>query len=133
VTPIGFASLLLDTGGILALARRDKEAHAFVARARAYNAELVVSWLTLAELTPGADRPAIAWALSLVDRHPVTESDCEHAARLVAASGMPGSTVDAVIAASALRLPRPVVVLTSDPKDMAVLLAGQSGIAVAAV
>ena len=41
-------------------------------------------------------------------------------------------TVDAIVAATALTLPAPVVVLTSDPEDLRLLLAG-TRIAVAAV
>ena len=132
-TPPRLSSLVLDTGAILALARHDRRTHVFVTEARADGAEVFVSWLTLAELIPGSDSPAIAWALSLAQRHRVTEEDCEQAARLMAEQGVAGATVDAVIAAAALDLPRPLVVLTSDPKDMGALVAGQEDVAVLSV
>jgi len=131
VRPDRFATLLLDTGAVLALARRDRRVQAYVVQAQRYAADLRVSLLSLAELRlDGGDAAAVAWALSGLRRVGVTEADCRTAARLMSESGTRGSTVDAVIAAAALRLAAPVVMLTSDTKDMARLLDGRKDLAV---
>lgn len=133
VRPDRFATLFLDTGAVLALARRDRLTQAFVTKAQQLRAPVRISWLSLAELLPGRDGGAVSWALSLAGRAAVTESDCRTAADLMAETGAGGRTVDALIAVAALRLPKPVVVLTSDPEDMSLLLAGRPGVAVVAV
>lgn len=66
-----------------------------------------------------------------VRREPVTEQIGYRAGRLRAAASNTRRkardlTVDAVVAATALSLPEPVVVLTSDPADLTRLLEGTS-------
>jgi hypothetical protein len=52
---------------------------------------------------------------------------------LLGATESADHTIDALVAATAVRLPRPVIVLTSDPKDLERLLEGQRRITVVAV
>jgi hypothetical protein len=52
---------------------------------------------------------------------------------LLGSTGLSGATVDAVVAATALRQTGPVLLVTSDPSDMAALTASRSDLAVAAV
>lgn len=90
---------------------------------------LYASTLTLAEVADGGARDAgvrrVAKALRL---QPVTEEIGYLAGRLRAAAATSRRkprdfTVDAVVAATAMELPGPAVVLTSDPRDLHLLLA----------
>ena len=58
------------------------------------------------------------------------ERDYRDAAVLMEATGMGGHTIDALVAAMARRLPRPVLIATSDPVDLRRLLQGERGIGV---
>lgn len=133
VRPDGFATLFFDTGGVLALARRERRAHAFLEQARRYRASLWMSSLTLAEPVPSRDQMAVEWTMSRLRRRGVTEADCVRAAKLAAAAGEGAGTVNVLIAAAVLRSPKPVVLLTGDPKSMRLLLAGRPGVAVVGV
>jgi predicted nucleic acid-binding protein len=129
-----FASLLLDSGAVLALARDRPEAHAWISRARKAGIDPRVSLVTVAEVF--RDRPPgarVQWVLSRLDLEQLTLRDCHDAGRLMGATGTGGKTIDALVAATALRLPRPVAVLTSDPSDLARLLDGQRRVIVAKV
>ena len=132
--PDRFATVLLDTGAVLALARRDRRVQTYLAQAQRYGADVRASLLTLAELRlDGGDAAAVAWALSQVRWVNITEADCRGAARLMSESGTRGSTVDAVIASAALRLRAPVILLTSDSGDMGRLLGRRKDVAVIGV
>jgi hypothetical protein len=71
--------------------------------------------------------------LSRLDEEPFTVKHAQDAGRLLGATGSGDRTIDAIVAATALRMPRPVAVLTSDPKDLARLLEGQRRVIVAKV
>ena len=133
VKPDGFATLFFDAGGVLALARRERRAHAFLEQARRYRAGLWTSSLTLAEVVSGRDQMAVEWTMGRLRRRAVTEADCVRAAKLAAAAGEGTKTVNALIAAAVLKSPRPVVLLTGDPSGMRLLLAGRPGVAVIGV
>lgn len=133
VTKDGFSTLFFDTGAVLAAARRDRRVQLYLDLAKRYGAGLHMSALTRAELMRGSDELAIGWAISNFRIQRVSDLDCVRAAELMAETGAGGRTVDALIAVAALQLPRPVVVLTSDPKDMNLLLAGQPDVAVVPV
>ena len=63
----------------------------------------------------------------------VTPEIGRSAGALLGSTRLSGATVDAVVAATALRQPGPVLLVTSDPGDMANLTASRSDIAVAAI
>jgi hypothetical protein len=46
---------------------------------------------------------------------------------------MTEAAIDAMVAATALSEPRPVLILTSDPKDLRALTQGEPGVSVASV
>jgi predicted nucleic acid-binding protein len=84
--------------------------------------EIVTAASTLAEVLRGGAKDARMHRI--LRRVTVTEIDREvgrKAGELLGATGMSGHrcTVDALLAAVALAQPRPVVLLTSDPDDMA--------------
>ncbi|WP_395729026.1 PIN domain-containing protein [Nakamurella sp.] len=121
-------SFLLDAEALSALAVADRRMQAWATVARRSGSSLHASTLTLAEVTDGRGRDAavhrVAKALRLVE---VTEQIGFAAGRLRAAAATARRkprdlTVDAVVAATALVLTSPVVVLTSDPRDLRLLL-----------
>lgn len=124
-------SILLDAEAVSALARDDRSMQAWATFAKRSDSVIYASSLTLAEVTDGSARDvAVRRAVKAVRLVDVDQDIGYRAGRLRATAA--GSrrkhrdlTVDAVVAATALTLPVPVVVLTSDPEDLRLLLAGR--------
>lgn len=125
-------SILLDSEALSALAVDAKQMQAWSMVAKRTDSTLHTSTLTLAEVTDGSARDiGVRPVAKTVRREPVTEQIGYRAGRLRAAASSTRHkardlTVDAVVAATALSLPEPVVVLTSDPADLTRLLEGTS-------
>lgn len=138
-------ALLLDAGGITALAAGDARARAVLVRARREGRQVAIPTVVLAEVVSG--RPADAAAdrvLKAVDLElELTGERARHAGALRSGAwtdrrGAPGrakderppSVVDAVVVAEAIAAGG-AVVLTSDPDELGLLLdaAGRSGAA----
>ncbi len=123
-------SVLLDSEALSALAdvRRDMQAWATVVRRT--DSVLYASALTLAEVTDGTARDArVRRAVKAVRVAAVTDQIGYLAGslRAGAAAGRRKPrdlTVDAVVAATALALPRPTILITSDHSDLRLLLDG---------
>ncbi|GAA2669671.1 hypothetical protein Apa02nite_016540 [Actinoplanes palleronii] len=82
---------------------------------------MVVSAITLTEVLRGGPRDAsVHRVLSRVVVLPVSQELGRRAGELLGAVGLSGHryAIDAVVAATALELPRPVLLLTSDPDDL---------------
>jgi predicted nucleic acid-binding protein len=80
-----------------------------------------VSAITLTEVLRGGRRDAaVHRVLSRITVVPVSRELARHAGELLGATGLAGHrcAIDAVVAATALALERPVVLLTSDPDDL---------------
>jgi hypothetical protein len=80
--------------------------------------------MTLVETVhPGINRAALRWTLSRVRVEPVTETVALAVSELLRGVGLHGHrhAIDAVVAAVALAVPKPVMVLTSDPDDLRTL------------
>lgn len=121
-------AILLDAEALSALATGQRSMQAWATVARRTDSILYASTITLAETTNGTTRDAavrrIAKAVRLT---PVTEQIGYRAGSLrsdaAALRRKPRDlTVDAVVAATALTLPGPAIVLTSDPDDLRRLL-----------
>ncbi|MCL2091867.1 MAG: PIN domain-containing protein [Micrococcales bacterium] len=114
-------TVVLDAQGLSLLVDRDEAMTAFLLAARRAETPVVVSPVTIVEAVHrGTDRSRLDWLLSRLVVEPVTEPDARAAVRLLhEAGGLHGHThaIDALVAALALRLPAPVVVVTSDPDD----------------
>jgi predicted nucleic acid-binding protein len=112
---------LLDAQGLSLLVDRDPALVAFLLAARRAETPVVVSPATIVEATHRrTDRGRLDWLLSRLVVEPITEHDARTAVRLLhEAGGLHGHAhaIDALVAALALRLPGPVVVVTSDPDD----------------
>jgi predicted nucleic acid-binding protein len=80
-----------------------------------------VSAITLTEALRGGSRDAaVHRVLSRIIVISVTEAIARRAGELLGATGLSGHrcAIDAVVAATALEMERPVVLLTSDPDDL---------------
>ncbi|MGW4020288.1 PIN domain-containing protein [Streptomyces sp. NPDC005009] len=114
-------TLVLDSEGLAKAVLRDRAVTAWLALARADDLRVITSTATLVEVVhPRINRPALEWTLSRLVVEPVTEPIARHAAALLADAGLHGHkyAIDAMLSATALAVPGPVTVLTSDPEDI---------------
>jgi predicted nucleic acid-binding protein len=114
-------SLLLDSDGLVKLASGDPKSRAFLESARERGARVVVSAITLTEVLRGGPRDApVHRVLSRIIVQPVSAELGRRAGELLGTTGLSGHrcAIDAVVAAIAMELARPVVLLTSDPDDL---------------
>lgn len=123
-------SIVLGAEAFSALAESDRRMQAWAAVARRTDSVLHASTVTLTEITDGTSRDVrVRRAAKVVRLHEVTEDIGYRAGRLRAGAMTSRSktrdlTVDSIVAATALELPLPVIVLTSDVSDLRLLLAG---------
>jgi predicted nucleic acid-binding protein len=124
-------TLLLDADGVTKAASNDLRVQAFLTSARRRDARVVVSAITLAEvLRGGKGDAAVHRVLSRVSHTPVSTALARAAGGLLGSTGVTDATLDAVLAATALAEPLPVILLTSDPADLSRLTAGHPSISV---
>lgn len=129
-------SILLDSEALSASVHARGVTLPWLVAARRSDSILYISAVTLAEVVDGGARDAtIRRALNAMRILPVTDAIGYTAGRLrrTAASARRKArdpTVDVVVAATALTLPGPAVVLTGDPGDLRLLLA-DTGVRVA--
>jgi predicted nucleic acid-binding protein len=132
-------TLVLDAEGVAKAAANDQRVLAHLAVALRRQARVVVSTVTLAEILRGSPRDApVHRVLNRVSHEPVTEHLGRAAGALLGTllgtTRLPGTAiVDAVVAATALDQPGPVLILTSDPGDLRTLTQTRDDIAVAHV
>jgi len=123
-------SLLLDSDALSALAAGGQRMQAWATVARRTDSVFYASTLTLAEVTDGSPRDAnVRRVVKAIRIAEVTQDVGYLAGSLRAHAGaarrkVRDLTVDAVVAATALTLPGPTVVITSDPSDLRLLLDG---------
>lgn len=114
-------TLVLDCQGLSKYIEDDTAVAAELKIAERLGVDVVISGMTLLEVQhPRVKQARLRWVLStLVTVEPSIEiiNDAEELLRV---SGLHGHTcaIDAVVAATALRRPTPVTLLTSDPDDM---------------
>lgn len=114
-------TLILDSEGLVKLSSGDGKARAFLVTAQERGARVVVSAITLTEVLRGGPRDALVHrVLSRILVLPMSPEIGRRAGELLGATGLSGHrcAIDAVVAATALELPRPLVLLTSDPDDL---------------
>jgi predicted nucleic acid-binding protein len=114
-------TVVLDSEGLSKLAAGDARVRGYLDIARTRRARVAVSAITLTETLRGGPRDAtVHRVLSRITVVPVTALIARRAGELLGATGLSGHrcAIDAVVAATALGLERPVVLLTSDPDDM---------------
>lgn len=113
---------MLDAAGIVKLAGGDRQARRHYEAARDRESHVVTAASTIAEVLRGGPSDArLHRVLSRVTVVPIDKGLGRTAGELLVRVGITGHrcTIDALLAAVALGLPRPVVLLTSDPDDMA--------------
>jgi predicted nucleic acid-binding protein len=118
-------TLVLDGEGLVKLAVGDPRARAYLDAARTRRARVATSAITLTEVLRGGPRDAaVHRVLGRITVVPVTAGVARRAGELLGSTGLSGHqhAIDAVVATTALGLERPVVLLTSDPDDMARLV-----------
>ncbi|HWG61617.1 MAG TPA: PIN domain-containing protein [Streptosporangiaceae bacterium] len=118
-------TLVLDSEGLSKLAAGDSRARAHLETALARRARVAVSAITLTEVLRGGPRDAaVHRVLSRITVVPVSPEVARWAGELLGATGLSGHrcAIDAVVAATALGLERPLALLTSDPDDMSRLV-----------
>jgi len=114
-------TLVLDAAGLSKLAAGDPRVRGYLDSARARGARVAVSAVTLTESLRGGPRDAAVYrVLAKITIVPVTAAIARRAGELLGTTGLSGRrcAIDAAVAATALDLERPVVLLSSDPDDM---------------
>ncbi|MEU8545219.1 PIN domain-containing protein [Streptomyces sp. NPDC048717] len=118
-------SLVLDSEALSLLLRNDRKMAARVEASRQAGVPVLVSALTIVEAVHGkTDLARLKWVLSRLRVEPVSQEDSLTAVELLQdAGGLHGHNyaIDALVAALALRVPAPTVVLTSDRDDWSTL------------
>ena len=113
--------LVLDAEGLVKLASGNPTARSYFEDAREAKAPIVTAASTLTEVLRGGPRDApIYRVLTKVAVLSIDRSMARFAGELLGRTGLSGHrcALDALVATVALSQPRPVVVLTSDPKDL---------------
>ncbi|KUO15433.1 type II toxin-antitoxin system VapC family toxin [Streptomyces dysideae] len=114
-------SLVLDSQALSLLLRNDHLMVTRIEAARRVGVPVLVSAPTVVEAVYGkTDTARLHWVLSRLQVQDVTQADSLTAVQLLSdAGGLHGHkyAVDALVAAMALRVPAPVLVLTSDRDD----------------
>jgi predicted nucleic acid-binding protein len=127
-------TVVLDSEGLAAAARNDRRVAGVLASARDRRARVVVCAITLTEVLRGGARDA--GVHRVLARVPVIDVDRElgrSGGELLGRVSVPGATVDAAVAATALAADGPVLVLTSDPGDLSALTSERSDVRIIAV
>lgn len=124
-------TLVLDREGLSKAVADDREVMALVRGAEKEDMRVVTSVLTLIEAYHArVDSARFHWVVSRLNVEPVTEEIGRTAMALLVDAGLHGHkyAIDAVVAATALQFPKPAVVFTSDPEDLAMLCGERVGI-----
>jgi predicted nucleic acid-binding protein len=114
-------TLVLDADGLAKLASSDRRTQVRFESARKHRSKIVTAASTLTEVLRGGprDAPVNHW-LKLVTVVPVDPEFGRAAGELLGRTGLSGHrcAMDALLAVVAMAQPRPVVLLTSDPRDL---------------
>lgn len=114
-------SLVLDSEALSLLLRDDRGMAARIEASRQVGVPVLVSALTIVEaVQEKTDLARLKWLLSRLRVESVSQEDSLTAVALLRdAGGLHGHkyAIDALVAALALRVPAPVIVLTSDRDD----------------
>lgn len=115
-------TLVLDAEGLVKLAAQHPAVYTRVKAARVRNGNVVTAASTLAEVLRGGPKDArLHHVLSRITVIPIDKQQGRAAGELLGRTGLSGHrcALDALLAVVALEQPRPVVLLTSDPEDLA--------------
>jgi predicted nucleic acid-binding protein len=113
---------VLDAEGLVQLARGHHTAVSLARDAFDRRGSVITAASALAEVLRGVPRDAaLHRVLNKITVVPLDKADGRAAGELLGRTGLSGQrcALDALLAAVAMRQPRPVVLLTSDPEDLA--------------
>lgn len=117
-------TLVLDCEGLVKWCQADQRVTAMAREAQENDFRVVISALTPIEAQDVRTKPdRLRWYLSRLRIEPVTEEISLAAMDLLHTHRLHGHkyAIDAVVASTALRSPKPVVLLTSEEDDMTTL------------
>ncbi|MDA8370372.1 MAG: DNA-binding protein [Nocardiopsaceae bacterium] len=123
VSPEGVweGTLFLDSHGLSELVSGRTSVTSLFIKSGEMRVKRAISALTLIEVQhPGIDKRRLRYILSCLEILDVTKDIAAEAVALLHSTEKHGHSdaIDAVVAATALRQPAPVLMLTSDPDDM---------------
>lgn len=114
-------TLVLDAEGLVKLASGDPRARNLFEAVRRRRGRIVTAASTLAEVLRGSPADAgVHYVLGRIAVIPIDQQQGRAAGELLGRTGLSGHrcALDALLAVVALEQPRPVVLLTSDPRDL---------------
>jgi predicted nucleic acid-binding protein len=117
----GIGALILDADGLSKLAEGDSRAVSFAKDAYDLRAPVIVAAPTLTEVLRGGPRDSpVHRVLRKIEISPIDRIKARAAGELLGRARLSGLShvLDALVAVVAMAQPRPVVLLTSDTKDM---------------
>jgi rRNA-processing protein FCF1 len=126
------ARVILDTGAVIGWQRQRPHVRAYIAEVIASSVPIVVPAVVLAECARGGLRDASIHRLLAAARVSIVGMRIAFAAGLLLAETGMNATVDALVAAEAIR-GGPCVVLTSDAADLGALIGKRPYVQVIAV
>lgn len=122
--------LILDSGAVIALARGDQRARAYLARAMELGAEVEVPVVVVAETIRGGPRDApVHWVLKAVGSVPEAREPHGRIAGQLLGAARSTATVDALVVAQALAAGG-AHILTGDHQDLERLAADHREVSV---
>ena len=127
-------TLVLDTGAVIGLARGDRRLRALIDAAQRAGTEVRVPMVVVAEATRGhgpRDASTNLVLHRLQPHPPLDEPTARRAGALLASAGT-SNTIDALVAAEAVRQ-APSTLLTGDPHDLRQLLYDEPDVRVEAI
>jgi predicted nucleic acid-binding protein len=132
-TPPSPQRLILDAGAVIALARNDPRARAFIRRAIELDAEVRVPVVVLAETLRGTARDASVHRVlnAVSDSLPIDEAIGRRAGALLGRARR-SDTVDAIVVAQAIESGG-AGILTGDPLDLTTLADGERSVTIHAL
>ena len=131
--PSSSQRLILDAGAVIALARNDPRARAFVRRAVELDAQVRVPAVVLAETLRGTQRDAAVHRVlnAVSDTLPIDEMVGRRAGALLGRAGR-SDTVDAIVVAEAIEAGG-AEILTGDATDLTALANGEPSVTIHAL
>jgi hypothetical protein len=118
---VSVESLVLDSQAFSLWIQQDRRVMLLLEQAERDGVDLAMSAATIIEVShDGLDHARLNWLLSQIRVEAVTKESARRSAGLLKEAGLHGHkyAIDSMVAEVALRLPGPVVVLTSDVDDM---------------
>jgi predicted nucleic acid-binding protein len=132
-TPPSPERLILDAGAVIALARNEPRARAFLRRAIELDAEVRVPVVVLAETLRGNPRDASVHRVlnAVSDSLPIDERIGRRAGALLGRADR-SDTVDAIVVAEAIEAGK-AGILTGEPADLTALADGERSVTIHAL